>query len=148
MARLLHREIYKLKNEYPKFVISNINRIKLDPNRARDEATFGETVPTIVYDWYHGNISAGIQLFGGAPGARGLVIDVHGYSTHSSSAAKWTLLGKNNHEAFQFVSVRRKQTLFERLYAVVDHTQFLDVSSVVCGYGQLKCFLCALLFLW
>ena len=91
MARLLHQEIYKLKDEYPKIVVNNLHRTKLDPNRARDEATFDETIPTIVYDWYQGNISAGIQSFGGA---RGLVIDVHGYSTSSSSAAKWTLLGK------------------------------------------------------
>ena len=90
MAHLLRQEIYKLKNEYPKLVVNNIHRTKLDANRAKDEATFGETVPTIVYDWYHGNISAGIASFAGT---RGLLIDVHGYSTTSSSAAKWTLLG-------------------------------------------------------
>lgn len=43
-----------------------------------------------MYNWYHGNITAGIMSFGGAPG---LVVDVHGYST-SDSAVNWTLLGR------------------------------------------------------
>ena len=77
IAAQLWQEIYALKGEYPKMVISNIHRKKLDPNRKEDEATLGEPLSTTVYHWYHGNISAGICMFGGA---NGILFDIHGYN--------------------------------------------------------------------
>ena len=90
LAELLRTELYNLKGEYPKIVLSNVHRKKLDPNRAVDEATFGQLVPMMVYDWYHGNISEAISVLGGTAG---LLLDIHGYSNDNS--IDWTELGKH-----------------------------------------------------
>lgn len=84
IATLLREEIHTLTQEYPKIVVNNIHRSKLDPNRAEQEGTFGQSLPQTVYNWYHGNISLGIAGFGGSPG---LLIDVHGYNDDVTTEA-------------------------------------------------------------
>ena len=89
LTHRLRLEINKLKDDWPKMVINNIHRKKLDANREVGEATFNEEIPMTVYGWYHGNISAGISMFGGAPG---ILFDIHGYS--NGNEKDWTMLGK------------------------------------------------------
>ena len=89
LTHRLHSEIYNLINDWPKIVINNVHRKKLDANRERDEATFGEEIPGMVYDLYHSNISVGVSMFGGEPG---IIFDIHGYSNENER--DWTMLGK------------------------------------------------------
>lgn len=88
LTHRLRLEINKLKHDWPKMVINNIHRKKLDANREVGEATFNEEIPMTVYGWYHGNISAGISMFNGAPG---ILFDIHGYS--NGNEKDWTMLG-------------------------------------------------------
>ena len=68
---------------------------KVDANRERGEATFGEEVSEIVYNLYHNNISTGISMFGGEPG---IVFDIHGYSDENEN--RLALLGNDSNQIF------------------------------------------------
>ena len=109
MAHRVYKEIHKLTGEYPKIVVNNIHRCKLDPNRPEDAATFGQTVPTVVYNWFYGNISHGIALSNDAPV---FVADLHGYSDEDVTA---TLLGI---VSFLFESLTLLQSEMPKLHRV------------------------------
>ena len=95
LTHRLHSEIYNLKQKWPKIIINNVHRKKVDANRERGEATFSEEVPEIVYDLYHTNISAGISMFGGEPG---IIFDIHGYSDGNENGL--ALLGNEFNQIF------------------------------------------------
>ena len=86
LAQRIRQEIYNIKGDWPKLVVCNVHRSKLDANREREAATFNQTIPMAVYDEYHASISEAVSLLSGP----GLLLDIHGYGSNSVS---WTILG-------------------------------------------------------
>ena len=56
-------EIEKLTNRKPYVVILNVHRSKMDANRPKDEATYGEDMASDAYDEYHGKIKKVKYIF-------------------------------------------------------------------------------------
>ena len=73
------------KGEYPYVVINNLHRSKLDANRDKPEATFGEEVPEVAWNEYHNFIDRAKAEIS----EPGLFIDVHGHG----HANNWAELG-------------------------------------------------------
>ena len=90
IARLLFDKIYKKEAVHPKFLINNVNVLKLDVNAARDVGTFNQELPNAIYDRYHSLATMAIDAFGGKE-KRGILINVH---TYCDEHVQWTSLGK------------------------------------------------------
>ena len=73
------------QGEYPYVIINNLHRSKLDANRDKPEATFGEEVPEVAWNEYHNFIDRAKAEISGP----GLFIDVHGHG-HDNN---WAELG-------------------------------------------------------
>ena len=73
-------------------VINNLYRGKMDANRERDEAAFGDDTAEEIYDEYHGCIcqaKAAIEADSNVQN-RGLFVDIHGHG-HPNN---WAELGE------------------------------------------------------
>lgn len=72
---LIAYEIKKLIGRQPHLVLNNLDRIKLDPNRERNEATFNVPPTVFAFRKYHRSIEKAKRSFQGP----GLVLDIHGH---------------------------------------------------------------------
>ena len=71
--------------EYPYVVINNLHRIKLDANRDKPEATFGEPIPEEAWEESHRLI----DQFKSDIDGQGLFLDMHGHGHENN----WAELG-------------------------------------------------------
>ncbi|XP_013421262.1 uncharacterized protein LOC106181434 [Lingula anatina] len=111
----------------PHLIISNLHRVKMDPNRSVNEAAFGVPNAMQAYREYHSFIR---EAYGRVRGA-GLFIDIHGQS-HPN---RWIELGylvstrrlNENNAIPQFSSIR---SLYNSLrdYVTFDHLLRGDYS--------------------
>lgn len=85
IAKKVYDEYYALTGLYPHMIVSELRRIKLDPNREINEATFGDPIAVVAYNEYHNFISQAKNSLNGP----GLLLDIHG-QTHPE---EWVELG-------------------------------------------------------
>ena len=90
IARLLYDNIYKKETEYPKLVINEVHRSKLDVNDEQEAGTLNQDLSMAIYDRYQSLISEAIESFNG-DNKRGLLVSVH---TYCDDEIAWTSLGK------------------------------------------------------
>ncbi|XP_055339320.1 uncharacterized protein LOC129588925 [Paramacrobiotus metropolitanus] len=92
-AEKLRQYVYELTGRYPYFVANKLHRTKLDPNRAVNEAAFGEPLAVTTYDFYHAMITAARTALDADPRyASHLLIDLHGQShTHELTEIGYNL---------------------------------------------------------
>lgn len=77
-ASALYYAIYRSTGRFPHFVSCKIARVKLDCNRALEEATPGDTKATQVWREFHGFIAVARKTILRDHG-RGLYLDLHGH---------------------------------------------------------------------
>ena len=70
---------------YPHVIINNLQRKKLDANRDKPEATFGEPIPEQAWEEFHDFINQS-EI---AIDERGLFLDIHGHG----QPVNWAELG-------------------------------------------------------
>ncbi len=85
LALLLREELFAETGAYPHTVINKLSRNKLDANRNKPEATFGEEIPEKAWEEFHGYIDSAKLSFWD----RGIFVDVHGHP-HKNN---WAELG-------------------------------------------------------
>ena len=79
LARMVRDSIFAHTGKYPHMIINLLKRTKLDPNRAIDEATCGDSLDQISYNEYHSWIdSCKVQMM--SEYGKGLYLDFHGQS--------------------------------------------------------------------
>ncbi|CAD5125003.1 DgyrCDS13243 [Dimorphilus gyrociliatus] len=85
IAMKCYNRVHELTGLYPHMIISELRRVKMDPNREINEATFGDPIAIQVYNDFHGFIDQAKNSFS----EHGLLIDMHG-QTHPE---QWIELG-------------------------------------------------------
>lgn len=85
LAFQFYNRFYELTGYRPHMVVSELRRIKMDPNRDIDEGTFGDPTAIQVYNDFHGFVNQAAKSISGP----GLLIDIHG-QTHPE---EWIELG-------------------------------------------------------
>ena len=71
--------------QYPHLIINNLRRNKMDANRNKPEATFGESIPEQAWEEFHEFINQAEIAIGG----KGLFLDIHGHG----HPVNWAELG-------------------------------------------------------
>jgi len=90
IARSVFNKFFNLTGTTPSFIMNNIHRSRLDPNREIEEAAQGDEQAINAYEAYHGSIENAKENFGGKPG---LLLDFHGYKDDQDSGQNSTMLG-------------------------------------------------------
>ena len=74
ISRILRNEIYRLTNKWPHLIINMLRREKMDANRDKDQAAFGNPDAESAWEDYHSYIEYAKRSIHGP----GVLFDIHG----------------------------------------------------------------------
>ena len=94
IALLISDALFAIHGHRPSSVLSNLQRTKLDPNRAKDEAACGNDEAGAAWETFHASIDAATASASERCGA-GLYIDLHGQK-HSEQWIEFGYLVKGD----------------------------------------------------
>merc|ERR1711970_13464 len=83
LAQDIKDALYDMRGVTPHMVITDLHRIKLDPNRLKGEATGGSSVAEYAYNIYHHYLKASKDAI--VAEGPGLLIQLHGQGHHQNS---------------------------------------------------------------
>ena len=75
----VQKRFYELTGKYPFVILNRLHRVKLDPNRAFEVATQGDSLSAIAYNEFHGFIDTAEKEVEAIWG-KGLYIDIHAHN--------------------------------------------------------------------
>lgn len=122
--------------------MNKMHRVKLDPNRAVDEAAFGEPLAVETYEYYHNLIVSSRELISSSGNYSSLLlIDLHGQShSHNLTEIGYNLtapeLDSGNYALEQTSTVRyaasRMRNSKELITGNVSIAYFIEQQSIKC----------------
>ncbi len=102
LALRVREQLFVETGAYPHVVINNLHRLKLDANRDKSEATFGEEIPEQAWEEFHGYIDSAKTSFHN----RAIFIDIHGHPHKNNWAELGYLISGSQLDSGNFYAER------------------------------------------